>query len=162
MATVPHSGSLKLVNKFMYSDSSISSTESHINLCLAKTWTATDRSLIIWKSDLSDKIKCNFFQAAVVSILLYGCTTWMLMKCIEKKLDRNAQECYKLYWTNPGSKIPRNSSCMATDLTISKTIQIKWKRHKGHCWRSKDELISNILPWTPSHVHASVGQPTRT
>ena len=26
--------------------------------------------------DLTDKMKCSFFQAAVVSILLYGCTTW--------------------------------------------------------------------------------------
>ena len=41
------------------------------------------------KSDLSDKIKRNFFQAAVVSILLYGCTTWTLTKRIEKKLDGN-------------------------------------------------------------------------
>ena len=31
-----------------------------------------------------NKINCNFFQAVVVSILLYGCTTWMLTKCIEK------------------------------------------------------------------------------
>ena len=29
----------------------------------------------IWKSDLTDKMKHSFFQAAVVSILLYGCTT---------------------------------------------------------------------------------------
>ena len=30
-----------------------------------------------------------FFQAAVMSILLYGCTTWTLTKRIEKKLDTN-------------------------------------------------------------------------
>ena len=35
---------------------------------------------IIWKSDLTDKTKRSFFQAAVVSILLYGCTTWTLTK----------------------------------------------------------------------------------
>ena len=33
--------------------------------------------------------KHSFFQAAVVSILLYGCTTWMLTKWLEKKLDGN-------------------------------------------------------------------------
>ena len=32
---------------------------------------------------------CSFFQAAVVSILLYGCTTWTLAKWLEKKLDGN-------------------------------------------------------------------------
>ena len=32
----------------------------------------------------------------------------------------------------------------------------------GTCWRSKEELISDVLLWTPSHRHASVGQPGRT
>ena len=31
----------------------------------------------------------TFFQAVVVSILLYGCTSWTLIKRIEKKLDEN-------------------------------------------------------------------------
>ena len=35
-------------------------------------------------------------------------------------------------------------------------------RHVGHCWRSKDKLISDILLWTPTHGYASVGQPIRT
>ena len=56
---------------------------------LAKAWAAIDRLSIIWKSDLSDKIKWDFFLAAVVSILLYGCTTWTLTKRIEEKLDGN-------------------------------------------------------------------------
>ena len=34
-------------------------------------------------------MKRSFFQAAVVSILLYGRTTWTLTKRIEKKLDGN-------------------------------------------------------------------------
>ena len=41
-----------------------------------KTWRAIDRLSVIWKSDLSDKIKRSFFQEVIVSILLYGCTTW--------------------------------------------------------------------------------------
>ena len=32
----------------------------------------------------------------------------------------------------------------------------------GHCWRSKDELISDVLQWTPSYERASVGWPART
>ena len=44
---------------------------------------------IIWKSDLIDKMKRSFFQAAFTSILLYGCTTWTLTKRLEKKLDAN-------------------------------------------------------------------------
>ena len=81
--------SLKLVDKFTYLESSVSSTETDISLLLAKAWTAIDRLSAIWKSDLTVKMKRSFFQAAVMSILLYGCTTWMLTKHVEKKLDGN-------------------------------------------------------------------------
>ena len=81
--------SLKLVDKFIYRGSSVSSTEKDIDTRLTKVWTAIDRLSIIWKSDLTDKMKNSFFQAAVVSILLYGCTTWTLTKRLKKKLHGN-------------------------------------------------------------------------
>ena len=62
------------------SNSSVSSTEKDIDTRLTKTWTAIDRLSIIWRFDLTDKIKRSFFQAVVVLILLYGCTTWILTK----------------------------------------------------------------------------------
>ena len=45
---------------------------------------------------------------------------------------------------------------------ISKTIQIRQTRYVGNCWRSKNELISDVLLWIPSHRHTSVGRPTQT
>ena len=81
--------SLKLVDKFTYLGSSGSSTEKDIDTRLTKAWIAVDNLAIIWKSDLTDKMKCSFFQAAVVSILLYGCTNRTLTKRPEKKLDGN-------------------------------------------------------------------------
>ena len=54
-----------------------------------KEWAAIDRFSIIWKSDLTDEMKRSFFQAALISILLYGCTTWTLTKRQKKKLDGN-------------------------------------------------------------------------
>ena len=31
-----------------------------------------------------------------------------------------------------------------------------------HCWRSSDELISDVLLWTPTYGRAKAGQPVRT
>ena len=45
---------------------------------------------------------------------------------------------------------------------ITKTIQVRRTRHAGHCWRSKDELISDVLLWTPAYGQAKAGPPTRT
>ena len=81
--------SLKLVDKFTYLGSSVPSTEKDIDTRLTTAWTAIDRLSIIWKSNLTDKMKRSFFQAAVVSILPYGCPTWTLTKRLEKKLDSN-------------------------------------------------------------------------
>ena len=80
---------LKLVDKFTYLGTSVSSTKRNIDTRLTKAWTAINRLSIIWKSDLTDKMKCSFFQAVLISILLYGCTTWTLTKRLEKKLDSN-------------------------------------------------------------------------
>ena len=56
---------LKLVDKFTYLGSSVESTEKDIDTRLTKAWTAINRLSIIWKSDLTDKMKRSFFQAAV-------------------------------------------------------------------------------------------------
>ena len=47
-------------------------------------------------------------------------------------------------------------------LPITKTIQVRQTRHVEHCWRSRDELISVVLLWTPSHGRAKAGRPART
>ena len=54
-----------------------------------KAWPAIYWLVVKWKSDISDKIKHSFFQAAVISILIYECTTWTLIKRMEKKHDPN-------------------------------------------------------------------------
>ena len=58
------SGPLKLVDKFTYLGSSVSSTENYINTRLAKAWTAINWLSVIWKSDLTDKIKHGFFPSS--------------------------------------------------------------------------------------------------
>ena len=102
---------LKLVDKFIYLGSSVSSTEKDIDTRLTKAWTAIDSLSIIWKSDLTDKMKGSFFQEAVVLTLLYGCTTWKLTKRLEKKLDGNYTRILRVilnksWWQQPKKAPP--------------------------------------------------------
>ena len=46
--------------------------------------------------------------------------------------------------------------------SITKIIKVRRTRHAGHGWRSRDELISDVLLWTPSHSRAKAGRPART
>ena len=45
---------------------------------------------------------------------------------------------------------------------ITKTIQVRRTRHTGHCWRSRDELMSDVLLWNPTYGRAKAGRPART
>ena len=116
--------SLKLVDKFTYLGSSVSSTEKDIDTQLTKAWTAIDRLLIIWKSDLTDKMKRSFFQAAVVSILLYGCTTWTLTKRLKKKLDSNYTRIMRAILNKSWQQHPQDTNCTATCLLSRKLYKL--------------------------------------
>ena len=59
---------LELVDHLIYLGSNISSTESDVNIRIAKFWIAIDRLSIIRKSDLSDKIKQDFFLDVSVPV----------------------------------------------------------------------------------------------
>ena len=77
------------VNDFKYLGSYISSTEKDLDIRLAKSWSALNAMNKIWKSNLKDKLKRNFFRATVESVLVYGSTTWTMTKAMEKRLDGN-------------------------------------------------------------------------
>ena len=110
-----------------------------INMHLAKAWTAID-----------------FFQAAVVSIQLYGC--W---QNVSKKLYKNG----KNYNEQILEATTHEQQLYSHLPPIYKIIQIRQAKHAGPCWKSKNELIQvvcDVLLWTPPHERANVGRPTRT
>ena len=117
---------------------------------------------IIWKSDLTDKMKRSFFQAAFVSILLYGCTTGTLTKRLEKKLDGDYTRMLRAILNNSWRQHPTRHQLYGHLSPITKTIQVRRTKHAGHCWRSREELISDVLLLTPTYGRAKAGQPART
>ena len=147
---------------YTYLGSTVSSTVKDIDTRLTKAWTAIDRLSIIWKSDLTDKMKRSFFQAAVVSILLYGCTTWTPTKRLEKKLDGNYTRMLRAILNKSWPKHPTRHQLYAHLPPITKTIQAKRTRYTGLCWRSRDKHIRDVLLWTPTYGQSKAGRPART
>ena len=84
-----------------------------------------------------------------MSILLYGCTTWTLTKRLQKKLDCNYTRMLRSILNKSWQQHPTKHQLYSHLLPITKTIQVRWTRHAEHCWRSRDELISDVLLWTP-------------
>ena len=114
---------------------------------VSQTW------LIKWNS---------FFQAAVISILLYGCTTWMLTKWLEKKIDGNYPKMLQAILNKSWRQHPTKHQLYGHLPLIMKTILFRLTRHAGHYWRSRNELISDVLLWTPSYGRTKAGRPAWT
>ena len=112
---------LKLEDKFTYLGSSVESTEKDIDTRLTKAWTAINSLSIIWKLHLTDKMKRSFFQAAVASILLYGCTKWTLTKRLEKKLDGNYTRMLRAILNKSWRQ---DTNCTATCLLSRKLFKL--------------------------------------
>ena len=105
-------------------------------------------------------MKRSFFQAVVVSILLYGCTTWTLTNRLEKKLDGNYTRILWAILNKSWRQHPHKAPTIRPPTT--KTNKVRQTRHAGHSWRSRDELISGVLLWIPTYGRAKAGRPART
>ena len=90
---------IEIVEEFKYLGSYINSIEKDVNIRIALAWTAFDKLKSILRhrtSKLSVELKMRIFQAACVSILLYGCESWVLTQQLGEKLDIFARTCYRI------------------------------------------------------------------
>ena len=92
----------------------------------------------------------------------YGCTTWTLTKRLEKKLDGNYTRMLRAVLNESWRQHPTRHQLYGHLHPITKTIQLRRTRHAGHCWRSRDELIRDVLQWTPTYSRVKAGRPART
>ena len=104
----------------------------------------------------------SFFQAVVVFILLYGCTIWTLTKRLEKKLDGNYTRMLRAILNKSWPQNPIRHQLYGHLPSITKTIQVRRTGYEGHCWSSRDELISDVLLWTTTYGRAKAGRLSRT
>ena len=88
--------------------------------------------------------------------------TWTLTKRLEKKLDGSYTRMLRAILNKSWRQHPTKLQLYGHLPPIAKTIQVIRARHAGHCWRSKDELISDLLLWTPTYGRAKAGRPART
>ena len=108
----------------------------------------------------SKEIKRNVSEYLYLSP--YGCTTWTLTKRLEKKLDGNYTRMLRAILKKSWRQHPTRHQLYGHLPSIMKIIQVRRTRHTGHCWRSRDELISDILLWNPRYGRAKAGRPART
>ena len=93
-------------------------------------------------------MKRSFFQAAVLLILLYGCTTWTLTKRLEKKLDSNYTRMLRAILNKTWRQHPTRHQLYGHLPPITKTIQVRWTRHAGEARTNSSVMYS----YGPPHM----------
>ena len=80
----------------------------------------------------------------------------------EETLDGNYTRMLRAILNKSWQQHPTRHQLYGHLPPIPKTIQVRRTRHAGHCWRSRDELIRDVLLWIPTHGSAKAGRPART
>ena len=150
------SDDIKSVSFFVYLGSNVASKEADVKARIGKAWGALDCLNDIWKSALPDDIKRDFFHAAVQPILIYSSQSWTLTKKLEANLDGTYSRILRAVLNISWKKHPTKQRLYSKLPPISKIIRETGTRFAGHSWRSKQELVSDTLLWSPQHGSTSL------
>ena len=112
--------------------------------------------------DYLKRTKRSFFKATVLTVLLYGSITWTLTKHLEQRLDGNCTRMLRVVLNKSWKQHPTKEFLYGDLTPVSQTIRERRARFAGHCWRGKEELVRDVLLWTPKHGYANQGHPQKT
>ena len=108
-----------------------------------------------WSSHLITK-SYQFFLKHLVYL------KWRKISFKFKKLDGNYTRMQRAILNKSWRQHPTKQQLYGHLPPITKTILVRQTVHAGHYWRSLDEIISNVLLWTPSHGRVKAVRPART
>ena len=95
-------------------------------------------------------------------VLLNSCTTATIMKCLEKRVDGNNTRVLRSVLNKDWKQCLTKQRLYGHLPHVTQTVLIKFRSHARHWWKSKDELISDVLQWTPTHGHTRVERLVKT
>ena len=81
---------------------------------------------------------------------------------MKKKLDGNYTRMLRAILNKSWRQQPHKVVVVRPPTTHHENYPSRRTRQAGHCWRSRDELISDVLLWIPSHGRAKAERPART
>lgn len=156
------------VESFCYLGSILTSdggSEKDINNRINKARVAFHSLFKVWRSkNISRKTKLRIFQCSVMSILLYGCTTWGTSQQQIRKLQTFVNRCLKqilgIFWPNwvTNEQLLTLSNCQPVAAEICKR---KWSWIGHILRRQRDDIARSALDWNPQGQRR-VGRPRNT
>lgn len=147
---------IAVVEDFKYLGAHVGSTEKDVKSRIALEWLAFAKLKPILKAARPTvKFKMRLFNAACISVLLYGCESWVLTESLLKRLDVFARTCYRIILD-----IKQVEAHMTNDelyrITNQRPIREKIRERQlkfiGHCLRMHQDEPSSIYALYTSEV----------
>ena len=147
---------------FVYLGSWIDTTWQDIKVRKGQAWAALNKMDSIWKSSLSRETKIGIFRATAEYVLLYGSEAWTSNKKVNKSLNgcytRMLRKVLNVSWKQHLT----NQQLYRTVPPVSSTIRQRRLKFAGHSVRQKDQNVSELVLWEPTHGTKSKGGQSKT
>ena len=144
----------------------IKSTTSDFKFRRGLAWSAFGSMERIWKAQHLDlALKLRIFQASVLSVLLYGCESWIISEQLMIKINSFATTCYRVLlgvkWSDrvPNEDILANVGRRPLVNEVRRR-QLGWLGHVLR--RHEDEPAAIFARNVPEHGTAKRGKPPLT
>ena len=150
------------VSNFRYLGSMMASSISDITRRKALAWTAFWKLEKIWRStSISIDTKIRLFNTTCVTVLLYGCESWIISVNMENKINAFATSCYRIMLGIKRLDCVRNAQIyeMTNTQPLINTVRQRQLRFLGHILRMpEDEPCRRYALYVPTHGRRRPGR----
>ena len=156
---------LEVVDDFQYLGAWVNDTMKDFKHRRAKAWTAFWKLKRIWDSNADIKLKIKFFNASVLSVLLYATETYVINAALQNQINAFQTQCLRIILNISKDEHVRNDYIYEQTNTkplmqrVTKT-QLSFLGHSIR--RNKNYLIQQYYLYVPKHGQRSRGRQKTT
>ena len=158
-----YGGPINHVSDFRYLGSMVASGSSDLKRRKSLAWCAFWKLEQLWKSPhISNSTKVKLFNTTCVTILLYGCESWVISQDMENKINAFATSCYRVMLNIKRIDHVLNTTVYSMTNTVPLIHLVRHRQLKflGHILRmSKKEPARRYALYIPTIGKRRPGRP---
>ena len=154
---------IKHVTDFKYLGSMMGSSASDMKRRRALAWTAFWKLERLWRNNtIPVATKVKLFNTTCVTVLLYGCESWIMSEDMINKINSFGTSCYRIMLNiKRTDRVPNATIYSLTETTpLIERVRTKQLKFLGHILRMPhDEPVKEYALYIPTHGKRKRGRP---
>ena len=154
---------IERVQNFKYLGANMVSTAFDVRCRKGQAWSAFWLLDNIWKAKhIHLSLKINIYKTAVLSVLLYGCETWVLNNQLDQELDGFGTNCLRIILgIKRTDRVHNDTIYKMTNMgPITRIVRPRQLRYLGHVLRlDPSEPAKRFALYNATHGKSKQGRP---